>query len=145
MKQLESKDHYYLLSTENSTPDIFIYSFRIFLIFYSASSSPLLLRGTPNYSIDTVSKLTRRSATGNCEWRTCPRSLHGSWSGIRTRDPPDARHRTYHWATMPHKNIVRCNAELVDCVGQITITELLPFLHNFPWSATKHLLCKGNE
>ena len=26
--------------------------------FYSASSSPLLLRGTPNYSIDTVSELT---------------------------------------------------------------------------------------
>jgi len=45
--------------------------------FYSASSSPLLLRGAPDYSIDTVSKLTRRSATGNCKWRTCPRSLHG--------------------------------------------------------------------
>src|SRR6218665_2883997 len=29
--------------------------------FYSTSSSPLLLRGTPNYSIDTVSELTRRS------------------------------------------------------------------------------------
>jgi len=24
-----------------------------------------------------VSDLTRRSATGNCKWRTCPRSLRG--------------------------------------------------------------------
>ena len=31
--------------------------------FYSASSSPLLLRGAPNYSIDTVSELTCLSAT----------------------------------------------------------------------------------
>jgi len=46
--------------------------------FYSAFSSPLLqLRGTPNHSIDTVSELTRRNAIGNCEWRTCPRSLRG--------------------------------------------------------------------
>jgi len=33
----------------------------------STSSSPLLLRGTLNYSIDTMSELTRQSATGNCE------------------------------------------------------------------------------
>jgi len=32
---------------------------------------------SPDNSIDTVSKLTRRSTTGNCEWRTCPRSLRG--------------------------------------------------------------------
>ena len=40
-----------------------------FLYFYSASSSPLLLRGVPDYSIDrpTVSQVTRRIATGNCE------------------------------------------------------------------------------
>jgi len=40
--------------------------------FYSASSSPLLLRawGAHDYSIDTVSLVSesmRRSATGNCE------------------------------------------------------------------------------
>src|SRR6218665_1382136 len=35
--------------------------------FYSASSNLLLFRGTPDYSIDTVSKLTRRNATGNCK------------------------------------------------------------------------------
>ena len=48
-----------------------------FWLFYSISSSPLLLRGPPDYSIDTVSESTRQSATGNCEWRTCPRSLRG--------------------------------------------------------------------
>jgi len=31
----------------------------------------------PDYSIDTVLKLTHRSATGNCEWRTCPKPLRG--------------------------------------------------------------------
>jgi len=30
--------------------------------FYSTSSSPLILRFTPDYSIDTVSELTRQSA-----------------------------------------------------------------------------------
>jgi len=50
--------------------------------FHSASSSPLLLRGAPDYSIDTVLELTGRSTTGNCELRTCPRSLRDGWSGI---------------------------------------------------------------
>jgi len=36
-----------------------------------------LFRSAPDYSIDTESELTRRSTTGNCEWRTCPRSLRG--------------------------------------------------------------------
>jgi len=31
----------------------------------------------PDYSIDTLSKLTRRSATGNPKWGTCPRSSRG--------------------------------------------------------------------
>jgi len=42
--------------------------------FYSASSSPLL-RGAPDHTTDTVSEFTRRSATGYCKWRTCPRSI----------------------------------------------------------------------
>ena len=54
-------------------------------IFYSASSSPLLLRGAPDYSINTVLELTRQSTTGNREWRTCQRSLRGGESRrIRT-------------------------------------------------------------
>jgi len=43
--------------------------------FHSASSSPLLLKGTPDYSIDTALEWICRSATGNCEWRTWPRSV----------------------------------------------------------------------
>src|SRR6218665_795798 len=62
---------------------------------YSASPSPLLLRGAPDYIIDTVSELTPNAA-GNCELRTCPRSLRGGYSGIRTCDLPDERHRIYH-------------------------------------------------
>jgi len=57
--------------------------------FYSTSSGPLILRGIPEYSIDTVSELTRQSATGNYEWT------------IWTCDLPYSRHRTYHWATIP--------------------------------------------
>ena len=53
--------------------------------------------------IDTVSKLTHRSATGNYEWRTCPRSLRGGKSGIWTCDLPDARLQTFHWATTSHE------------------------------------------
>jgi len=80
--------------------------------FYSASSRPLLLRGAPDYSINTVLELTRRSAISNCEWRTCPRSLHGGWSGIRNCDPPDARHPTCHWATTLHNISLRLQLSL---------------------------------
>ena len=45
-----------------------IHSFIHSRYFYSASLSPLLLRGAPDYSIDIVSELTCWSATGNCEW-----------------------------------------------------------------------------
>jgi len=63
----------------------------------------LLLRGPPDYSTDTASELTRRCATGNCDWRTCPRSLRGVLREVRTHDLPDSRHRTHHWATTPYK------------------------------------------
>ena len=43
---------------------------RLFFIhsgyFYSAFSSALLLRGAPDYIIDIVTELTRRSDIGNC-------------------------------------------------------------------------------
>ena len=73
--------------------------------FCSASSSSLLHRGAPDYSLDTVSGLTT-----NNEWRTCPRFLRGGCSGIRTWDLSDARHRTYYWVTCtPHT----CHGEVV--------------------------------
>jgi len=59
-------------------------------------------RSAPDYSIDTVSELTRRCATGKCEWRVCPRSLRDGYSVIRTCDPTDGRHRTYHRSITPH-------------------------------------------
>src|SRR6218665_2636014 len=48
--------------------------------FYSVSSSP-------NYSIDTVSELTRQSAKGNCELRTCPRSCMAVRAGFEPATP----------------------------------------------------------
>ena len=70
------------VSSANSQRNIFIHSFipdisryqvlaHSFVNYYSEALAP-------DHSIDTVSELTRRSATGNCEWRTCPRSLHDS-------------------------------------------------------------------
>ena len=53
----------------------------------------------------TVSELSRRSATDNCEWRTCPRSRCGGWNGIRTCNPRDATHLTYHWVITPHVHV----------------------------------------
>src|SRR6218665_1512323 len=49
--------------------------------FYSAPSSPLLLRGAPDYSTDTVSEfhVEAHSGTGNCREMTCPRSLRGGY------------------------------------------------------------------
>jgi len=41
-----------------SALEICFYSFIHSGYFYSASSSPLLLRGAPDYSIDTVAELT---------------------------------------------------------------------------------------
>jgi len=58
------------------TPDVTIFIHSGY--FYSASSSPLLLRGTLDYRSDTVLELACRSTIGNCEWRTCPLSLHGN-------------------------------------------------------------------
>ena len=92
--------------------------------FYSTSSSPLLLRCIANYSIDTVSELTQQSATGNCEWRTCPRSLHGGSSGIWTCNPPDARHQTYHWSTTPHNKFQCClgdKSRRVSCYNECSV------------------------
>src|SRR6218665_1455947 len=43
--------------------------------------------------------VSRRSATHNRELRTCPRSLRGGKSGIRTHDPPVERLRLYQCAT----------------------------------------------
>jgi len=49
----------------------------VFIHFYSASRSLSFSEAFTATAIDTVSEFARRSATGNCKWRTCPRSLRG--------------------------------------------------------------------
>ena len=82
---------------------IFIHSF----YFYSTSSSPLPHRCTealPTQRGHCVG-VSRRSATGNCEWRTC-------LSGIRTHDPSDERWWNYQSAATPHNvGILHCTNE----------------------------------
>jgi len=48
------------------------------IYFYSASHGLNLSEALPTTAIDTVPKFTRRSATDNCKWRTCPRSLYST-------------------------------------------------------------------
>jgi len=48
----------------------------VFIHFYSASHSmSQVSKALLTTAIDTVSEFTCRSATGNCKWRTYPRSL----------------------------------------------------------------------
>jgi len=54
--------------------------------------------------VDDIIMLTRRSATGNCEWRTCSKSLRG---GYRVGFEP-AILRTCHWVITPNK-LLNCS------------------------------------
>jgi len=49
----------------------------VIIHFYSASHIISQSEALPTTAIDTVSEFTRRNATGNCKWRTCPRFLRG--------------------------------------------------------------------
>src|SRR6218665_1979171 len=79
------------------TNGVYILSF-LQAIFIAPLPSPLLLRSVPD-TVWILCGVSRRSATGNCELRTCPRSLHGGWSGSRTHNPPVERFRLYQCAT----------------------------------------------
>src|SRR6218665_352658 len=50
----------------------------VFIHIYSASHSISLSEVLRTTAIDTVSEFTRRSATGNCKSRACPKSLRGT-------------------------------------------------------------------
>src|SRR6218665_72651 len=45
---------------------------------------------------------------------TCLRSLRGGWSRVRICNPLDARHRTYHCATMPHKSTINSESQYIE-------------------------------
>jgi len=67
--------------------------------FYSASSSLILLRGAPDTARILCQSCTR-SATGNCERRTCPGSLYAwqlEWGS-------NERRRIYQWTIPPPIN-----------------------------------------
>src|SRR6218665_3389199 len=44
--------------------------------------------------------------TGNCELRTCPRSLRGGYSESRTHDPPVESYRLNQCATTSHNFLI---------------------------------------
>jgi len=81
------------------------YSFIHSGYFYSASSSPLLLRGAPDYSIDTVLELTRWSATGIYELKDLPKApmWRLTWnlslrpSGRKAPNLPLSHHAPHIW------------------------------------------------
>ena len=103
---------------------------------YSASSSRLLLRGAPNTL--RILWVSCRSATGNCEWRTCPRSLHGGKSRIRTHDPSDERqwiNQMSHHAHNAHENI---NLHKCACTKAFRMV-LLKLASSTFYSRWKHL------
>ena len=78
----------------------FIHSFRPFLQrLFKSTSTQKRSRTQHGYCVG----VSRRSAAGDCKLRTCPRSLHGGQSGIRTHDPPVERHRLNRCAITSHK------------------------------------------
>ena len=72
-----------------------------------------------------------RSATGNCELRTCPRSIGGSYSGMRTCDPPVERYRLNQCAITS----LKCDF----CHIIISPCAIIP--HISPYLASIHSLC----
>src|SRR6218665_813450 len=78
--------------------------------FYSAPSSPLLLRGAHDYSKDTVPEFHAEApqATAVKDLPKCPRSLRGGYSGNQTHDPPVESHRLNQYATTSHSDSEKC-------------------------------------
>ena len=96
---------------------IILYNNIVLIHFYSASHSTGLSEVLPITTTDTVSEFTRRSATGNCKWRTCPRSLDresnprssslkASTLSMRNHVPPHVRFCTASWLARSNVNWV---------------------------------------
>src|SRR6218665_239890 len=80
----------------------FIHSFIHSDNFYSASSSPLLFSEALPTQHGYCAGVSRLSATGSCELRTCPRSLRGCYSGSRNHDPSVESYQLSQCATTSH-------------------------------------------
>jgi len=92
----------------------------VFNHFCSAYHSMSLSEALPTTAIDAVSELTRRSATGDCKWRTYP-----TWRLERDSNPvPVESHRLYQFATTPHKYTR-------DCMGWGRCSSLYISLHEW--------------
>src|SRR6218665_1655426 len=86
--------------------------------FYSAPSSPLLLRGVPDYSTDTVTEF-HAEANRQLQVKELPKVPTGGKSGSRTHDPPVESYRLNQGATMSHRQIMSVDMSVLLCVRQI--------------------------
>src|SRR6218665_268212 len=82
--------------------------------FYSASSSPLLLRSAPTQH-GYCAGVSRRSAPSNCELRTCPRSLYvTAKAGV---EPTTLRLKAIDSANAPRRPTKSRSSQNVQCSG----------------------------
>ena len=100
--------------------------YRIHSFIWAISLAPLqahynseALRTQHKYCV----RVSRQSTTGNCEWKTCPRSLHGSQSGIRTHDPSKKINKSTNELPRPKYNVQ------YNCIWHNTIQVLYLSFH----------------
>ena len=84
----------------NRRIDSFIYSG----CSYSASSSPLLIRGVPDYSTDTESACYAKAPQATTSEELAPSPYVAT--RIRTHDLSDERRRICQWAPRPHNWLI---------------------------------------
>ena len=78
-----------------------------------------------------------RSATGNCKWKTCPRSLYGGQSKIRSHDPLGARWQIYLDET-PRHTFFGCVSIQETCILYLMFIRL----HYWMWLVGSSALSK---
>ena len=73
--------------------------------------------------------------------RTCPRSLHGGLSGVRTLNPPHRRRRTDHWATTPRQNLTDTLTALASqyTLIMLTVKKITVFIAGNSISVITHI------
>src|SRR6218665_2051023 len=78
--------------------------------------------------------VSHRSATGNSERRTCPRSLLGGQSGIRTRKTSDERRRIYQASSVSSFLCVSINLSVS---ANVSTSPCLPHLSSLCYSVCR--------